>query len=517
MHPQTIDRYYHRESPVDYLPQNYQKQDGYLLQRNSPLYRTLPSRMYHGTQHAERARTQDIPTSSNLYTPHDNYEYEGGNYYSSLPRRQIPAPTRVQQFTPLQQQFPNKYNNTPNYVQPNQVPFLYETNNVQKYQVSSPHKMEPNISNSSLSPIVAKNKMQQTLHNESLRISPIDPRSQGGFQSSTPSKPKEQSSSVINLNNKLLSPKKSTMSNEELYAMIHKSKKKMNIKTDDLVESPASSVSNLSPSLSGRSTPTKQPETGYLGEARSRNSWSPNSDNVLDAASKQTWSCSDRLGTKQTSRLDFKKLLLQHGSKTNIISKPAKKLSAVEQLKISRNQGAQQQIATVKQPPAMNILDLSSSPRGLVHRKLSNVAPGSPEKQRPPSKLLSPRSNWRFANPRSDVLSSTILEDCREDESPNSSAEKNKSPNNQGNVVRKNSSNIVADNKSPRSYFAIENKNTPSFNPVAAKTDKPVMSRAQMLQAQRAEFFKNANPSNSFPRNDVARRTPSPPTLETAL
>lgn len=61
----------------------------------------------------------------------------------------------------------------------------------------------------------------------------------------------------------ILSPIKSTMSNEELFAAIHKSKRRLNIRNDPESLSPAGSVTSLS----------KQP----IG---TRHSWSPESQKV---------------------------------------------------------------------------------------------------------------------------------------------------------------------------------------------------------------------------------------------
>ena len=92
------------------------------------------------------------------------------------------------------------------------------------------------------------------------------------------------------------------------------------------------------------------------------------------------------LSQSPTSRMDFKRLLLQQSIKSG-----PTRISAAEQLKLSRQQcqeGQQQ----------------CSSPS-----KLSN-------QQTPLTKVLSPRSAWRFQTPRTDVLSSTIIEDAAAEE-----------------------------------------------------------------------------------------------------
>lgn len=340
--------------------------------------------------------------------------------------------------------------------------------------------------------------------NESFKISPIDPRHSKGFQSSTPSSKTTDLKAAINLENKLMSPKKCTMSNEELYAVIHKSKKRMNIETEETPRSSPVTVEIEQPKQS-----TKSPETGYLGDkSRSRLSWSPNKGEYVDfnsdidklsppneSRSRQSWACGERKSPKlkQTSTIDFKRLLLQKSSSTT-----PKKLSAVEQLKLSKQQIKPTQSKT---QPDMSILDLSGSPRSIVNRRLFNNGPGSPSRDlKPAPKILSPRSQWRFASPRSDVLSSTILEDCREDESPNSSGEK-KHP------------SPKPDNSFSLNYVINKNLSEEIQN---CSQSKPIPSATQRLQAQRAQFF-NSTPTVQESQSRVQEKSSCPPTLETAF
>ncbi|XP_045467782.1 uncharacterized protein LOC123676115 isoform X2 [Harmonia axyridis] len=337
----------------------------------------------------------------------------------------------------------------------------------------------------------------------SFKISPIDPRNTAGFQSSTPSQI-QQSRAAINLDSKLLSPKKSTMSNEELYAVIHKSKKKMNIKTEE--ENRSSPVPNIE-NTAAHIEKVKTPESGYLGDKiRTRLSWSPNSQNEVEdpvdprcppneSRSRQSWACNDRKKAAQTSRLDFKKLLLLKSS--NLLS-TNKKPSAVEQLKLSKQQIQQRPFSPPIQPPDMNILELSGSPRSLVNRRFANP-PGSPkntaDKLKPP-KLMSPRSQWRFASPRSDVLSSTILEDCREDEI-NSSGEKKPSP--------------------VRLETKFEEKTVPEQSTNKTEQRQRYVPIAQRFQAQRAEFYKSGLSSNKIESKQSKNDKSSSPALETSF
>lgn len=189
--------------------------------------------------------------------------------------------------------------------------------------------------------------------------------------SSGRSTPVQSSSGRSTPTNLLLSPTKSTMSNEELFAAIHKSKRRLNIKDDG---------ENLSPCGSTNSLVQNQPG--------SRHSWSPESQKIPEVPQSAQ-------SPSSTSRLDFKRLLLQQSVKTGPV-----KLSAAEQLKLSRQQCQQQQ------------------------QSLQNTQ----QYQTPPIKVLSPRSAWRFQTPRTDVLSSTIIEDAAAEEKAMKPSPENPSP-----------------------------------------------------------------------------------------
>lgn len=401
--------------------------------------------------------------------------------------------------------------------------------------------------------------------NDSIKISPIDPRTFGSFKSSTPS----SKDSVLNLSSKLLSPVKSSMTSEELYAVIHKSKKKLNIKESaERAGSPALSTISLSPVSSESSLVAKSqkyPETGYLAEPRSRSSWAYTSEKQLPPSHYSVLNrgyggttCADRLGPlPQTSRLDFKKLLLQHSVKTNTLNPQNKpnKLSAVEQLKLSKEK------SQIQPPPPMmpintshiNILDLSGSPKTYSQRRFirSNPLPASPgrastlvkEHKSTPKILLSPKSQWRFSSPRSDVLSSPILEANNEDDTSNSSGEKTDSS---PNVVPAKTVPIITNqhfgarrNLIPINENIFENYSDDMHQgifPLQSESSKThSLSRAEILQAKRAQFF-NSSPESSPPKlssfrsitnapgsSAATRNQPSPdtgktsPTLETAL
>ncbi|CAH0729402.1 unnamed protein product, partial [Brenthis ino] len=389
---------------------------------------------------------------------------------------------------------------------------------------------------------------------ESIRISPIDPRTSATFKSSTPT----NKETMINLNSKLLSPVKSSMTNEELYAVIHKSKKKLNIKeTPERAESPALSTINMSPvisepSLSKRSQ--RYPETGYLdGKNRPMMPDRQTSSPLGVSNVKKQETCADRYGPlQQTSRLDFKKLLLQHSVKLNTLNVQNKstKLSAVEQLKISKEKNQIPQT-----PPGnrsqINILDLSGSPKTYNHRKTakSNNQPLSPgrtsglkDHKTTTKILLSPKSQWRFASPRSDVLSTPIPEANNEDEISNSSGEKceisPKSPPSNTVPIMTNQHFGARRSLIPLYEHKLdEERDTSSLHhgvfPINSDfSNSHSLSRSEITQAKRAEFFKSPhetppslssfkNSSNSGLglRNKTSpeKEKSSPSTLETAL
>lgn len=199
------------------------------------------------------------------------------------------------------------------------------------------------------------------------------------FTSSTPTKESKattlgQGMSPILKEN--LFNSKSKMTSEEIFAAIHKSKKKLNLKEDSENRCESPNSFSLSPEGS---------EKSFSNDCRQRSSWSPNTCDldvkVNEARTRKSW-----IGTG-TPINSFKKLLLQQGVK----SPQSKdfKISAVEQLKLSKQDGK-----IVKQ-------ETKASPRMMMNRG---------------------RNQWRFPSPRTDVLSSTILEDCNEVEKPEESS-----------------------------------------------------------------------------------------------
>lgn len=488
------DMYQYREPMYDaamdtnrYLSSQYYHQAGHSM------YSTLPSKKtkFYGNEITERSVTPDITRGleRNTYRTERNLE----NSQHSLPRNFDTQRLNQNLGIPIHMPDINRLNvrNVPSNISPT---YNSPQNFASRFSPANDGTYDP------FSKVPTYVHLQSNIEgsNDSLKISPIDPRHSGAFKSSTPTHKTTELKAAVNLENKLLAPKKSTMSNEELYAVIHKSKKKLNIESE---ETPRSSPITVQETV--HKPTVKSPETGYLGEkSRSRFSWSPSKGEYVDfnedidklsppndSRSRQSWACNDRKSkSKKTSTLDFKRLLLQKSSTSN-----PKKLSAVEQLKLSKEQIKP---SPSKPQPEMNILDLSSSPRTLVNRRFLNNPPGSPNREpKPPAKILSPRSQWRFASPRSDVLSSTILEDCREDESPNSSAERKNSPK----AANSNTKKETSPKGMPRNIVDV----------------KPYTSATQRLYAQRAQFFSQVPRSPS--KTQEIQGKSSPPTLETAF
>uniref|UniRef100_A0A182QAN6 Wiskott-Aldrich syndrome protein family member n=1 Tax=Anopheles farauti TaxID=69004 RepID=A0A182QAN6_9DIPT len=171
-----------------------------------------------------------------------------------------------------------------------------------------------------------------------------------------------------------------------------------------LLLSNSSNVRSLgnSPVHSGRSTPREmlEPQT-----PRGRHSWASNSVEVPKT-------CSDRLGTPKTSLMDFKKLLLAHGTKSH--ATPGSKMSAVEMLKKSKETVTTRPSKEQPGSPAgnMTILDMSASPKMYSFRRIAQqggYGGGSPTKGAG-GKGAAARSNWRYNNIRTGVISTAIPE-----------------------------------------------------------------------------------------------------------
>lgn len=238
-----------------------------------------------------------------------------------------------------------------------------------------------------------------------------------------------------------------------------------------------------------------------------------------------------------TSRMDFKRLLLQQSVKTG-----PTRLSAAEQLKLSRQQSQQQQHQIM-----LNQQQHNQQVQHLIPQPVT------------PSKVLSPRAAWRFQSPRSDVLSSTIIEDAAAEEkamkpSPENTSPLSKSSKRQLDLRCEESGSKNVPNSSITDYLTpkrrpdnrqmirfeeTDNRKTDFSNVSNSSVNETVESRRINNQLARAQFLasfpgsqpvENQNKTNYFTRHNRARsespqhgitqnvsRSPSAPTLETAL
>lgn len=219
-------------------------------------------------------------------------------------------------------------------------------------------------------------------------MSPIDPRNNGVFSTSTPQK---------NPNFSTMSPAKASLT-EDLRSRLR-------------MQNPGIRSHGNSPISSGRSTPKcvfePQHQTG------SRHSWSSNNVEVPSST------CSDRLGTPKTSLMDFKKLLLNKNT-----SARSGKLSAVELLKMSKSnvQPAAPSPTPSSLNSSMNILDLSGSPKTFATRRMIRQGQFGPNLSNSPSKSSSKQKHaWRMANMRTDVISTAIPEAANDEEQESAS------------------------------------------------------------------------------------------------
>lgn len=221
-------------------------------------------------------------------------------------------------------------------------------------------------------------------------MSPIDPRNNGVFSTSTPQR---------NPNFSTMSPAKASLT-EDLRSRLR-------------MQNPGIRSHGNSPISSGRSTPKSVFEPQQ--QTRSRHSWSSNNVEVPSST------CSDRLGTPKTSLMDFKKLLLNK----NTSSRPGK-ISAVELLKISRSNIQKAPSPTPSSlnnlNSSMNILDLSGSPKTFATRRMIRQGQFGPNLSNSPSKASSKQKHaWRLQNMRTDVISTAIPEAANDEEQENAS------------------------------------------------------------------------------------------------
>lgn len=289
--------------------------------------------------------------------------------------------------------------------------------------------------------------------------SPIEPRNNFGFHTSTPSK------LTTDLNIGIL-PTQTTLADD--------------LKSRLRIQESQSRSATSSPVTSGRSTPLR----GIVEQQtpRMRNSWAPDTNNPPS-------SCSDRLGTPKTSLMDFKKLLLAKAGKS--LTTP--KQSAVELLKANRNESN----SPVKKEPmnsSMKILDLSGSPKTFATRRMIRQGNfGSPSRvivSNP--KLMSPRSGWRVNN-KTDVITTAIPEANSEEDNSSANGSSNSSHSSLDKSMVKTSpikQGVNGDggkNLKNNIFLQAEENNFMKGELIGKKT---AMSRTQLIQA-RNQFLGN--------------------------
>lgn len=209
-------------------------------------------------------------------------------------------------------------------------------------------------------------------------MSPIDPRNNGVFSTSTPQR---------NPSFSTMSPAKTSL-------------------TDDLrsrlrMQNPGIRSHGNSPISSGRSTPSRIFEPQQQSN-RSRHSWSTNNVEIPSST------CQDRLGTPKTSLMDFKKLLLNKNAPPKV-----GKISAVELLQKSKVNVQKATSPTPGMNSSINILDLSGSPKTFATRRMIRQGQFGPSLSNSPSKQ---KNAWRLQNMRTDVISTAIPEAANDEE-----------------------------------------------------------------------------------------------------
>jgi hypothetical protein len=219
-------------------------------------------------------------------------------------------------------------------------------------------------------------------------MSPIDPRNNGVFSTSTPQR---------NPNFSTMSPAKASLTED--------------LRTRLRLQNPGIRSHGNSPISSGRSTPSRgifEPQQ----QSRSRHSWSANNVEVPPST------CSDRLGTPKTSLMDFKKLLLNKNT-----SARSGKISAVELLKQSKSAVPKSTSPTPGSVnSSMNILDLSGSPKTFATRRMIRQGQFGQSLTNSPSKSSAKQKHaWRMQNMRTDVISTAIPEAANDEEQESAS------------------------------------------------------------------------------------------------
>ncbi|XP_071440033.1 pneumococcal serine-rich repeat protein-like [Hetaerina americana] len=301
---------------------------------------------------------------------------------------------------------------------------------------------------------------------------------------------------------------KSTMPTDEFFALIHRSKKKMNIRTD--LDSP---VHSSSPGSHSSLSPGSS-ESSLVGAptavSGSRHSWSPpdakpssppSVSNHLhsSAGTRLSWAGNCNASTPPTSRTDFKRLLLQqrHGG--------GNRVSAAERLKVGKFGGS---VGNTPGNGSSSPVPMNGNPRCLNLLPMNNVVT-------PRNRIGSAR---RFASPRTDVLSSPIPEDKDGEEIGNDQKGSNKKTAVPTHMQNGNA-NTIQSKISPSSKL-MENSFTNSKKVVGAQVNgiskSPELSSPSAILGKSQWFPSNklADHNNSkFLNNHVTKtilHTPSP-------
>lgn len=307
-------------------------------------------------------------------------------------------------------------------------------------------------------------------------MSPIDPRNNGVFSTSTPQR---------NPNFSTMSPAKTCLTED--------------LRTRLRLQSSGIRSHGNSPISSGRSTPKCVFEPQQ--QTRSRHSWSSNNVEVPSST------CSDRLGKPKTSLTDFKKLLLNKNT-----SLRAGKISAVELLKQSKS-NVQNSPSTTPGSlnSSMNILDLSGSPKTFATRRMIRQGQFGPSLSNSPSKSSKQKHSWRMQNMRTDVISTAIPEAANDEEQessantnqPRNPIEMKKSPE----IVIKDVTEVEAEVEHGRvaeaskavslkeNLFIKQQENNFTENEIREQKKSAALS----LQQQRAQFLFGGNAQAANP------------------
>lgn len=280
-------------------------------------------------------------------------------------------------------------------------------------------------------------------YEEPLRRKTSDPPMERGLNGVV-----QRSASDRLMNQKGKEIKSSSMSANDLFAVIHQSKKRLNMKTSNSETSisPISSRS-ASPALSVCSQPSRPsgPETGMFSPRTlpgDRRSWAGDPSSPIRNGTatlpgdRRSWAI-DRLGpSKPTTMHDFKMLLLQAGRSGNV-QEPTVRRSASDMLKL--NVPKQEEFASDRIHQMFDRSTTASSPVSRITPSNYEHTYDAPTNTTPPRNV---RQSWSLINQnspsqygrgrmrtpfhtRTDILSMPIIEDNLEDELASEEKDKN--------------------------------------------------------------------------------------------